>query len=188
MDTTYKFYFADIVADNFYEIRDNFKRGLKSKGFGYDEDILSDTFISCNLALKDKLMTKEEGIKYFWTAYLNKLKTHAQQKSNTVYIDDLTFGGEIECPELDIIDETYNKDIDILYDYIMDNIRTKFGKEEADIFEMHICKGIHTKELEEMGYTNINFVYLTKKIKRYINNHIIKDNGYVKDLLKGIFS
>ena len=188
MDTTTKSHFADIVADNFYEIINNFKRGLKSKGFGYDEDILSDTFISCNTVLKDKLMTKEEGINYFWVAYLNKLKTHAQQKSNIVYIDDLTFDGEVECPELDIIDETYNKDIDILYDYIMDNIREKFGKEEADIFELHICKGIHTKELIGVGYTNINFEYLVKKIKRYIKNHIVKDNPYVSDLLRGIYN
>lgn len=187
MDAHDKSHFADIVADNFYEIINNFKRGLKSKGFGYDEDILTDTFISCNNTLKDKLITKEEGIKYFWTAYLNKLKTHSQQKSNTVYIDDLTYDGEVECEELNIIDESYNRDIDILYDYIMDRVRLEFGEKEATIFELHVCKGIHTKELEEMGYTGINFVYLTKKIKRFIKNHIIKDNQYVDDLLRGIF-
>ena len=135
MDTTTKSHFADIIADNFYEIIDNFKRGLKSKGFGYDEDILSDTFISCNTVLKDKLMTKEEGINYFWVAYLNKLKTHAQQKSNVVYIDDLTFDGEVECPELDIIDETYNKDIDILYDYIMEIKENYTGKADTENLE-----------------------------------------------------
>ena len=35
MNADKKSHFADIVADNFYEIRNNFKRGLKGKGYEY---------------------------------------------------------------------------------------------------------------------------------------------------------
>ena len=194
MDADGTFHFADIVADNFYEIQRNFKRNLKGKGYEYNEDILSDTFISCNNTLKNKMLTKEEGIKYFWTAYVNKLNTAASQKNNTVYIAELSYHDEDswgpynEYEDIDTIDEQYNSDIDKLYDYIMEAIKDKYGEIEANIFELHICKGIHTKELKELGYGDINIEYLVKKIKRYINTHIVKNNKIIDELINNIRS
>ena len=48
MDSLKKF--SDIIAENFIEISENFKVGLKSKGYQYDEDIMNDAFISSNSA------------------------------------------------------------------------------------------------------------------------------------------
>lgn len=177
MNTDKKSYFADIVADNFYEIRDNFKKGLKGKGYKYDEDVLSDAFISCNTALKDKYLTKEEAVKYYWTAYINKLKSKSAKNSNIVYISDISYNDDIfeQYKDIDVIDEQYNEDVDILYNYIMSKVEEKYGEYETRIFDLHICQGVHTKELIKMGYTDVNFEYLTKKIKRYIKNHIINN-------------
>ena len=194
MDVDGTFKFVDIVADNFYEIRSIFKRNLKGKGFEFNEDILTDTFISCNNTLKDKRLTKNDGIKYFWTAYLNKLKTSASQNNNTVYIAELSYHDEDswgpynEYEDIDIIDDVYNSDIDKLYDYIMGAVKDKYGEIESEIFELHVCKGIHTKELIRMGYTDINFEYLVKKIKRYINTHVVKNNKIVNELINNIYS
>jgi hypothetical protein len=181
--------FADIVADNFYEIRDNFKRGLKGKGYEYDEDVLSDAFISCNLSLKDKYLTKEEAVKYYWTSYINKLKTKSSKPLNTVYISDISYDDDVfdQYKDIDVIDEQYNEDIDILYNYIMNKVVEKYGEYEARIFELHICQGIHTKDLIAMGYVDVNFEYLIKKIKRYIKTHVIKEDKFASSLLDNIF-
>ena len=180
--------FSDIIAGDFIKIRKDFEKRSKNKGFEFDEDLFSDAFISCNFTLKNKLLTKDDALKYFWIAYLNKLKS--QSLHPTIFLEDLFPQTKevMNYEEYDIIDESYSNDIDILYDYIMDKLREKFGVEETNIFELHVCKGIHTKELEAIGYKDVNFVYLVKKFKRYIKNHIIKDNGYIKGLLKGIYS
>lgn len=190
MNADKKSHFADIVADNFYEIRNNFKRGLKGKGYEYDEDVLSDAFISCNTALKDKYLTKEEAVKYYWTAYINNLKSKSAKNSNTIYISDISYNDNIfeQYKDIDIMDEQYNEDVDILYNYIMSKVEEKYGEYETRIFELHICQGVHTKELIEMGYTDVNFEYLTKKIKRYIKTHIIKNDSKVQELLYNIFN
>ena len=72
--------FSDLVRMNYDSIVQNFKSGLKRQGYVYDEDIMNDAFISCVNALKDKLMTQDEAIKYYWTSYINKLKTKSKHK------------------------------------------------------------------------------------------------------------
>jgi hypothetical protein len=186
------FHFADIVADNLVEIQRDFKRNLKCKGFEYNEDAFQDTFISCNNTLINKKLTKVEGIKYFWTAYLNKLKSSTSQNSNTVYIAELSrhdedsWGPYNEYEDIDEVDEQYNYDIDNLYNYIIDSVKNKYGERETKIFELHVCQGVHTKDLINMGYNDVNFEYLTKKIKRYINTHVIKNNKIVDELRNNI--
>jgi hypothetical protein len=104
------------------------------------------------------------------------------------YHDEDSWGPYNEYEDIDEIDEPYNQDVDKLYDYIMDSIKHKYGEREAKVFELHVCQGVHTKELIEMGYGDINFEYLTKKIKRYVNSHIIKNNKIVDELLNNIRS
>ena len=190
MDANYTSHFADIVADNYDNILENFKRGLKNKGYSFDEDVFMDTFISCNTTLNNKKLNKEEAIKYFWTSYVNKLKTLSSQNSNTVYIEDMFVRNENDFgdpwDELNIIDSTYNENIDDLYDLIISLLKEKYGERELNICDLHVCRGVHTKELIDMGYTDIDFEYLTKKMKRYIKNHIVKDNKYIAELLSNI--
>lgn len=168
--------FADIVAENFDEIRGNFRKGLPAKGYQYDEDIMSDAFISCCNALKDKELTKPEALKYYWAAYINKYKTHLSKVKFHLDIDD---------EDIDVIDEVYDDTIDGIYDIITKAVREKFGEEEAKIWELHTCQGLTAKELKVMGYDNIeNLVYFTRKIKRYIMNHVIPQNQKLQELIK----
>ena len=180
--------FADIIASDYNNITKKFEHGLKSKGYTFDEDIFMDTFISCNNTLGDKILSSEEAIKYFWSSYINKLKTISSQKEYLVYIDDMN-DGECEDPweGLDIADTHYDSYVDDLYNYIMNAVKDKYGEEEAKIFDLHINNGVHTKTLVDMGYKDVNFEYLVKKIKRYIKTHVINlkeiKDEHIKDIL-----
>ena len=48
--------FSEVVASSFQEIKRNFKSGLKTSGYEWDEDIFMDAYIKCDSVLKDKLM------------------------------------------------------------------------------------------------------------------------------------
>ena len=168
-----KYTFAEIVADNFSEILKNFKSGLKSKGYEFIEDLMNDAFISCNSALKDKKMTKQEAVKYYWTSYINKYKTYIT-KNRYVSLDE----------NYEEIDEPYNSGVDEIYDTIINELRNKFGVRKTFIWEMYACRGMSAKEIRAMGFNEIeNFVYFNRKITRYIHNHIIKDNVKLRELI-----
>ena len=110
--------FANIIANNYEEIKKKLITGLKNKNYKYDEDLMQDTILCCITSLKDKPMTKEEAIKYFWTSYINKLKT--QPPTIYVYMEDMVEeqDDEIKYDEFGIC-ESYNKDIDVIYDYVV---------------------------------------------------------------------
>lgn len=168
-----KYTFAEIVADNFSEILKNFKSGLKSKGYEFIEDLMNDAFISCNSALKDRKMTKQEAIKYYWASYINKYKS-CMAKNRYVSLDE----------NYEEIDEPYNSGVDEIYDIIINELRDKFGIRKTFIWEMYACRGMSAKEIKGMGFDEIeNFVYFNRKIKRYIHHHIIKDNAKLKELI-----
>lgn len=168
--------FADIVAENFEEIRGNFRKGLPSKGYTYDEDIMSDAFISCCNALKDKELTKPEALKYYWAAYINKYKT---------YLSKVKFHLDIDDEDIDVIEEVYDDTIDNIYSIITEAICDKFGERDAKLWDLHICQGLTAKEIKALGFDHEeNLVYFTRKIKRYIMNHIIPQNQKLQELIK----
>lgn len=169
--------FQDIVAEDFTEICRNFQLGLPKKGFQYDEDVMSDVYLSCFNALKDKLLTKEEAIKYYWTAYINKMKTIASKQNFIVSFEDVL--------EEDIEDVPYNNSTDSIYQIITNELQDKFGVRTAIIWELHACHGMTTKEIKNMGYVkDTNLAYLSKKMKRYIKNHIIQENEKLKEIIE----
>lgn len=172
--------FAEIITDNFTEIQRNFKIGLKDTGYSYDEDLLNDAFISCNAALKDKPMKKEEAIKYYWTVYINKFKTKKtkEAKHPTVYLEDLK---DFDEP----LDTVYRDEPDKIYNIILDAVKKKYGEREAHIWELYICRKVSIDEIKKMGFTDIeNFPYFTKRIKRYILTHVVPENPELQYLLK----
>ena len=110
--------FSNIVANNFMEIKKNFKTGLKNSGYKWDEDIFMDAYIKCDSVLKDKLMDKKEALRYYWTAYINKMKN--KYKSRYSITD--------EIPEdYDTIDEVYNEDKDLICEIMYNAVVKKFG-------------------------------------------------------------
>lgn len=168
--------FADIVAENFNEIHGNFKKGLPLKGYIYDEDLMSDAFLSCCNALKDKLLTKQEALKYYWAAYINKFKTQ---------VSKVKFYVDIEDEEIDVIEENYDSTIDEIYNIIIEAVRDKYGIRDAYVWELYACQGKSAKEIKSVGITHIeNFVNFNKKIKRYIAKHVIPNNLRLQELIR----
>lgn len=171
--------FAEIIAENFEEIRRNFKTGSINKGYPWDEDILNDAFISCNSALKDKCLSKTDALKYFWTSYVNKIKTKLSKQDYTISLDD--------C-DVDEIEDTHNYDVDRIYDIIIESIQDKFGLRKAYIWDLYVCRGMSAKKIRNMGFNDVdNFIYFNRQIKRYIKNHVIPKNVELQELIKNRF-
>ena len=156
--------FADIVANNYDEIKRNFKAGLKDRGYEWDEDLLNDAFISCNSALKDKPISKTEALKYFWTSYINKFKSKQSKKKPEESIEDY---------DVDPICPVYNQEIDKLYKAIVSAVQDEYGLRKAYIWELYVCEGKSAKEIKAMGFirygvgggladvhTHDNYIYL----------------------------
>lgn len=176
-----KSYFKDIIAENFSEIYRNFQIGLTQKGYKYDEDIMSDAYLSCCNALKDRLVTKSEAIKYYWTAYINKFKTAMSKQNFIVSIEDMDENEDVP----DVPDSQYDETIDDIYKLITFDLQDKYGVRDACIWELHSLHGMTSKSIRDMGYIKeTNLAYLSKKMKRYIKNHIIRENSKLKELIK----
>jgi thiamine kinase-like enzyme len=170
--------FMDIVAANYNEIVRNFKAGVKNHGYVFDEDVMNDAFISCANSLKNKMLTKQEAIKYFWVAYVNKYKTKQDHEQIMDCYDN------VEEEFEDVAVENYNSTTDKIYDIIISGVQDHFGVRKAVIWEMYACQGKSSKEIKAMGFNDIdNFAYFTKQVKRYIKNHIVAENRELQELI-----
>lgn len=170
--------FTDIVAANYNEIVRNFKAGAKSHGYVFDEDIMNDAFVSCFNSLKDKKLTKQEALKYYWVAYVNKYKTRQEHEQIMDCYDN------VEEEFEDIENECYNSTTDRIYDIIISGVQDHYGVRKATIWEMYACQGKSSKEIRAMGFDDIdNFAYFTKQVKRYIKNHIVAENKELQELI-----
>ena len=173
-----KFTFSELVANNFDEIVRNFKVGLKKNGYRYDEDVMNDAFINCYNSLKDKELTKQEMLKYFWTSYINRLKNVMLRENHIEYCDDMSLYEDIE-------ETAYNNTPDRIYNIILQELQDHFGIRKTTMWELYTCKGKTTNEIKAMGFKNVpNMACLSKVFKRYINNHIIPNNQELQELIK----
>ena len=164
--------FSNIVATNFMEIKKNFKTGLKNSGYKWDEDIFMDAYVKCDSVLKDKLMDKKEALKYYWTAYINKMKN--KYKSKYAVMD--------EIPEdYDKIDEEYNEDKDLLCEIMYNAVVKKFGKPIANAWVDHRCFGKKSEQIMKEYKFDQDFHYILKRIKKYINEDLMEDH-YVREI------
>lgn len=168
--------FSNIIASNFVEIKKNFKTGLKNSGYKWDEDIFMDAYIKCDSVLKDKIMDKKEALRYYWTAYINKIKN--KYKSRYVVMD--------EIPEnYDKIDEEYNEDKDLICEIMYEAVVKKFGKSIANAWVDHRCFGKKADIImKEYGFDQ-DFHYILKRIKKYINEDLM-ENKYFNELRNNI--
>lgn len=170
-----KLEFSVIISENFEEIRNNFKSGLKSRGYKYDEDILADTFIKCNSTLKDKKLTKKEAIKYFWVSYINTIKNDNKQNKKTVELSN----------KYDIINDEYNDDIDNLYNIIIKELYNKFGEKTTNIWIQYKFNKKTFKDILNTYDVDKDFQYTIKKIRKYLKNDLYK-NKLIHNLIYDI--
>lgn len=171
--------FLELVAGSYEEIKGNFKIGLNKMKYSFDEDLFSDAILKCNSTLGDKLVTKEEALRYFWVAYLNGYKN--QKKShwvkNSISITD----------DFNIIDSRpeYDYEIDDTYKEIINILKSKFGEKNTDSWVKHILfKKPYNKMLED-GEIPQNFHYIIKKIKKFLQGDL-KENKVILDMVNSI--
>lgn len=156
--------FSMIIANNFDDIKKNFKNGLKYHGYKYDQDILADTFIKCNSALKDKLLTKKEAISYFWTSYINNLK-----RTKPIKFVELS-------EDIDIENVEYEDYIDDIYNTITTHIKEEYG-DIGEIWIDYTCgPEFGTKVLKNKWNSDKSAYYNIKKIRRYIKDKLIPND------------
>lgn len=148
--------FKNIMSANLEEVKCDFIHRLKKIGYVFDEDVFVEVGIRCAHALKDKLMTKPECIKYFWVAYINTIKSLLKIKS-------IRFQQLQNFPT----EPKYDENIDILCDIICKSVLERYGEEEYYIWRERVYEGKTYKELQEK-YSDINILGLCRKIKKFI--------------------
>lgn len=168
--------FSNIIANNFQEIKRTFKSGLKNSGYIWNEDIFMDAYIKCDSVLGDKIIDKKEALKYFWTAYINKLKNHYKSRYSII---------EVIPDNYDNIDEGYNIDKDILCGEICKMVKQEFGDEIANAWVDYRAYRKSINEINEKYGFRRNFHYTLRKIKKYINKTVMND-PYIKELSDNI--
>lgn len=171
--------FLTHVAGSYGEIKGNFKKGLSKMKYSFDEDLFSDTILKCNNTFGDKVITKEEALKYFWVAYLNGYKNDKKKYAvkNAEAIPD-NFNIADNRPE-------YNYEIDDTYNIIIDALKDRFGEKNADAWVKHILfKKPYNKMLEDNEIPQ-NFHYTIKKIKKFLQGEI-RNNKSIQQMVEDI--
>lgn len=140
--------FIDIVSIKYKDIRISFNNWSKNRQLVFDEDSFNDAFIKCADHFKDTIITYNDAIKYFWTAYIHTVMNNKKHNKFSTELSDT----------IDVIDIEYNYNIDTIYDTIIDDIQQKFGNNAVQLIHNHfihstedkllsrkICKYIKTK-------------------------------------------
>jgi hypothetical protein len=140
--------FIDIVSIKYKDIRISFNNWSKNRQLVFDEDSFNDAFIKCADHFKDTIITYNDAIKYFWTAYIHIVMNNKKHNKFSTELSDI----------IDVIDIEYNYNIDTMYDTIIDDIQQKFGNNAVQLIHNHfihstedkllsrkICKYIKTK-------------------------------------------
>lgn len=172
--------FNDIVSTNLDEIKRNFTIGLNRIGFPFDEDMFMDVGIKCVAALKNRTMTKQECIKYFWVAYNNTRKTAYKGIKCDTGLDVLnTIHDEPQT-------EPYNITIDRVCQSIKKSVKERFGYPEYNIWIDKIYNHKTYKDLRNI-YGDLNYLGIFRKIKKYITQVLPNKNREYKELLTNLF-
>ena len=168
--------FNDILSRDFENIRKKFQNDIIKHGYIFDEDIFIDVYLRCIKGLHNRGLNRVQCIKYLWEAYLNKLK---QVQSKKIFV------GPINC-DIEIIDETYNINIDRLYNHLIKVIKDKFGENITHAWIDHFCYDKTYKELEPI-YKDMKFNFEFKRIKKYILTKLLRYDEELKSLLENIY-
>lgn len=156
---------------NLNEIRRNFSIGLKRIGLKFDEGVFIDACMRCDITLGDRIMTKQECIKYLWVAYKNILKNFMCKKC-TKSIEESNI----------ITNEDYSKDVDRMYNIIKEEVSKKFGETICSSWLDKECNGKSYKELRIL-YGDRDYIKIFKEIKSYIKTILPQINKEFKELL-----
>jgi hypothetical protein len=134
----------EIMEKKFHEIMENFKRGTQKLGIKFDYDIFINTYMKCNDMLVEKDINEEQIIQYFWVAFLNNSKKNFKQLSKYTLVD-LEEAAEV-------LDEPYDERRTIVYETIIDNVKSNFKEEEFKTWYLHFAKNKSYEDLAREMY------------------------------------
>lgn len=156
--------FMELIGDNYYKVVELFKSISNKKGINFDEDSFNDAFIKCANRFKDEIISYETATKYFWTVYLNTVKSQFILNNKFNYI-------EIEEIQDDII---YDEDSSEFYNEVLNLIALKFGKEDMKLYSLYKLHDWKIEEIEKEDIDCTDFEKRIKKINKFIKSHYKK--------------
>lgn len=164
--------FMDLVASNYKEIKKLFKTRSYNMNYEFDEDSFNDAFIKCVNKFNSEEITYDTVLKYFWTSYINTVKTNLIKESNM-------HSEELDEELHDCIDNTYNEFIDDdyskkVYNIIMNAITVKYGKEDMLIYSLHKYHDWTENDLIAAGYDITDLKNKIKTIHRFVKSYCKK--------------
>lgn len=166
--------FLQTLGKAYEEVKKSFMLNMIKEKMDFDEDLFQETMIKCSESYKDDPKDLKKIKAYFWVAFrINTIKKLSRQK-HFESMDDI---------EIDIIDETYNSDIDKFVEITKIELYEKFGEELSDMWLKHVSEGVEYEDLEkEYGINNVHYIF--KKIRKYIREEIPKKNSTFRELMK----
>lgn len=164
--------FMDLVASNYKEIKKLFKTRSYNMNYEFDEDSFNDAFIKCVNKFNSEEITYDTVLKYFWTSYINTVKTNLIKESNM-------HSEELDEELHDCIDNTYNEFFDDdyskeVYNIIMNAITVKYGKEDMLIYSLHKYHDWTENDLIAAGYDITDLRNKIKTIHRFVKSYCKK--------------
>lgn len=161
--------FMDIVGARYKDIKCIFKSRSFNNNIDFDEDIFNDTFIKCVEKFGNKEIDYETTVKYFWTAYINGVRTVANAHMHDIVIP---LNEEIH----DCIDEDTDCDYEKqLYKTVMEAVTVKFGEDNMQIYSLYKYHNWTEDELIMAGYDCNNLSEKIKTIHKFVKAYCKKN-------------
>ena len=156
--------FMDIVGVHYTELKNLFKTRLYDRGIQFDEDLFNDAFIKCARKFGNSIVTLEVTAKYFWTAYLNTIKSsiYKSKQNEIVSLDE-----ELH----DCIDESDNAYALNIYNVVMDAITERFGEDDMMMYSLYKYHGWSKDDLIGEGYDCTAFDTRIKEIHKFVKTY-----------------
>ena len=155
--------FMDIIGVHYTEIKSLFKSRLYNLNMSFNEDLFNDAFIKCAQKFGNTEITLELTTKYFWTAYLNTIKSSTKQKRlDTVQLDEAIH---------DCIDESDNAYALNIYNVVMDAITERFGEDDMMMYSLYKYHGWSKDDLIGEGYDCTAFDTRIKEIHKFVKTY-----------------
>lgn len=168
--------FMDIVGFHYNDIKRLFTSRIINDDRKFDEDAFNTSFIKCAEKFGTNVITCEDAIKYYWTAFNNTSKTNESYSSKVELYDEFSDY---------FSDEQDDEDLEYFYNVVMDAIAETFDENDMLLYNLHVCYGWSKEEIEEAGYDCRKFEFKIKSIHEFVKEYC-KSKNLKRHLLRGL--
>ena len=137
----------------------------------FDEDAFGEAFLKCYEKFGDSEITFDTAIKYFWTVYINTVKSTFinNSKHEMIPIDTME----------DFIDENTNQYAVDIFNKAMDKVEEEFGEESMIVYSLYKYYNWSINDIEAAGYDCTDISNRIKTIHKFVKK-------YCKELKKSL--